>query len=151
MMLLDQLNEDMKTAMKAREALRTQVLRMILSDCKYARVEKMRDLEDTDVLAVIRKGIKSREDSESQYRAAGRADLADKEAAESAILRAYLPAGLSAAELEAAVNQAIQETGATSMKDMGKVMKAALAALSVAGKPADGKRVNEAVRKRLGG
>jgi len=145
-MLLDQLNEDMKAAMKARDDLKLQVLRMVLSDCKYAKVEKMRDLEEGDVIQVIRRGIKSREDSESQFRAAGRADLADKEGAEAAILKRYLPAGLSSADLEAAVDKAIRETGAASMKDMGKVMKAVL---SAHGSKVDGKDVQRIVQARL--
>ena len=147
-MLIERLNADMKESMKSREPLRTQVLRMILSDCKYARVEKMRDLEDADVIQVIRKGIKSREDSESQYRAAGRLDLAEKEAAEVAILKVYLPAGMPPAELAEAVDQAIKETGASTMKDMGKVMKAVMAAH---GSRVDGKDVQKLVQARLGG
>jgi uncharacterized protein len=147
-MLLDRLNDDMKTAMKARELLKIQVLRMILSDCKYARVEKRRDLEDGDVIQVIRKGIKSREDSVAQFRDAGRLDLAEKEQQEADILKVYLPAGLSDAELDAAVDQAIRDSGATSIKDMGRVMKAVLAAH---GGRADGKEVQKRVQARLSG
>jgi uncharacterized protein len=146
-MLIERLNADMKEAMKARDSLRTQVLRMVLSDCKYARVEKMRELEDADVIQVIRKGIKSREDSESQYRAAGRLDLAEKEAQEAALLKVYLPAGMSQAELADAVDQAIRETGASTIKDMGKVMKSVMAAH---GSRVDGKEVQKLVQSRLG-
>jgi uncharacterized protein YqeY len=147
-MLLDRLTSDMKEAMKARDALKTQVLRMILSDCKYAKVEKMRDLEDADVIQVLKKGIKSREDSATQFRDAGRTDLSDKEAAEAALLKAYLPSQISGAELEAIVDAAIKETGATSMKDMGRVMKAVL---SGHGGNVDGKDVQKIVSARLGG
>lgn len=145
-MLLDRLTEDMRAAMKARDDLRTQVLRMILSDCKYARVEKMRDLEEADVVQVVRRGIKSREDSEAQYRAGGRPDLADKEGREVEILKAYLPQGLTAEELAAIVDQAIQETGAAAIKDMGRVMKAVLGAH---GARCDGREVQKLVTARL--
>jgi uncharacterized protein len=145
-MLLDQLATDMKEAMKSANPLKVSVLRMVLSDCKYARVEKMRDLEDVEVMQVLRKAIKSREDSESQFRAAGRADLADKEAAESAILREYLPAPLSSAELEAIVDEAIRETGAVTVKDTGKVMKAVMAAH---GARVDGKQVQKILQSRF--
>ena len=145
-MLLDQLAADMKNAMKSGQALKVSVLRMVLSDCKYARVEKMRDLEDTEVMQVLRKGIKSREDSESQYRAAGRLDLAEKEAAESAILREYLPPPLSGGELESIVDLAIRETGAVTVKDTGRVMKAIMAAH---GARVDGKEVQKLLQARL--
>jgi uncharacterized protein len=145
-MLLDQLATDMKNAMKSAQPLKVSVLRMVLSDCKYARVEKMRDLEDLEVMQVIRRGIKSREDSESQYRAAGRADLAEKEAAESAILREYLPEPLSSEELEAIVTEAIRDTGAVTVKDTGKVMKAVMAAH---GARVDGKQIQKILVGRL--
>jgi uncharacterized protein YqeY len=148
MSLLDTLNADLKSAMLAREALKTSVLRMILSDCKYARVEKMRDLTDDEIIAVIKKGMKSREDSEAQYRAANRADLADKEAAEIEILKPYVPVTVGGAELEAIVVAAIAEVGATSPKDIGKVMKAVLAAH---GARVDGKEVNKIAAAKLSG
>lgn len=146
-MLLDQLTNDMKDAMRAKDALKLSVLRMILSDCKYVRVEKLRELEEADVVAVLKKGIKSREDSVQQFSAAGRADLAEKEAAEAAILKAYLPEPLGGAELEAIVDAAIQESGATSVKEMGKVMKIVLGAH---GARVDGKDVQRIVTARLG-
>ena len=145
-MLLDQLATDMKNAMKAGQPLKVSVLRMVLSDCKYARVEKMRDLEDSEVMQVLRKAIKSRDDSESQFRAAGRLDLAEKEASESAILRDYLPAPLSGAELESIVNEAIRETGATTVRDTGKVMKTIMAAH---GARVDGKDIQKLLQARL--
>lgn len=146
-MLLDQLNNDMKDAMRAKDALKLSVLRMVLSGCKYARVEKMRDLEEADVVAVLKKAIKSREDSAQQFQAAGRLDLSEKEAAEAALLKAYLPAQLGGAELAAIVDAAIQESGATSVKEMGKVMKIVLAAH---GARVDGKEVQKLVAARLG-
>jgi hypothetical protein len=94
--------------------------------------------------------VKQREDAAEQYAKAGRPELAEKERAEMALLKIYLPAEVTEAEVAAAVEGAVAETGAASPKDMGKVMKAALAALAASGKTADGKRVNEAVRKRLG-
>jgi uncharacterized protein YqeY len=148
MPLLDKLSEDMKNSMRARQPLTTSVLRMILSDCKYAKVEKMRELTDDEIVAVIKKGMKSREDSETQYRNAGRPDLADKEAAEVEILKAYVPETIGGAELEASVVKAIAETGAVSPKDMGKVMKAVLTSH---GSRVDGKEVQKLVAARLSG
>jgi uncharacterized protein YqeY len=94
--------------------------------------------------------VKQREDSAEQYAKGGRPELADKERAEIVVLKAFLPAEVTEAEIAAAVEKAVAETGATSPKDMGKVMKATMAALASSGKPVDGKRVNEAVKKRLG-
>jgi len=112
-------------------------------------VEKGRDLEDAEVLQVVASLVKQRRDSIEQFSKAGRTDLVDKETAEIAILEHYLPPAVSAEEIEAAVDAAIAETGATSVKDMGKVMKAVMPKL--AGKNADGKAVNDAVRRKLGG
>ena len=112
------------------------------------KVEKMRELTDDEVIAVVKKGIKSREDSEAQYRNAGRADLADKEASEAVILRAYVPATIGGPELEAIVAQAIADTGAASPKDIGKVMKAVLGAH---GARVDGKDVQKIAAAKLGG
>ncbi len=145
-MLIDRLNEDMKSSMKERDTLKTQVLRMVLSDCKYARVEKRADLTDEEVLQVLKRAIKSREDSETQYRQANRPDLADKESAEIAVVRAYLPEPLPQAELEAIVDEAIRETGASSVKDMGRVMKSVL---SVHAARVDGKALQALVSSRL--
>lgn len=146
-MLLDRLTEDMKNALRNKEELKLSVLRMIVSDCKYARVEKMRDLEDADVIAVLKKGIKSREDSVRQYRDAGRPELADKEEKEAAFLKVYLPEQISGAELDAIVTAAIRESGATSVKEMGKVMKIVLAAH---GASVDGKEVQKLASAKLG-
>jgi uncharacterized protein YqeY len=151
MAIVEQLTQDLTAAMKAKDALRTSALRMAKSALKNKEIDKKAPLDEAEAAKVIQGLVKQREDSAQQFRQAGRGELADKEEAEIAVLKAYLPAEVSEAEITAAVEKAVAETGAASMKDMGKVMKAALAALSVAGKPADGKRVNEAVRKRLGG
>ena len=111
-------------------------------------VEKGRDLEDAEVLQVVASLVKQRRDSIEQFRKAGRTDLVDKETGEIAVLEDYLPPAATAEEIDAAVAAAIAETGATSPKDMGKVMKAVMPKL--AGKNADGKAVNEAVRRKLG-
>lgn len=147
-MLLDRITADMKDAMRARDNLRTQVLRMIMADCRNAEVEKKRELTEEEMVAVLKRGIKSREDSESQYRNAGRADLADKEGAEVAILKTYLPQQITGPELEEIVAAAIQETGAASPKDIGKVMKAVLARC---GAQVDGKEVNQIAGRKLTG
>ena len=111
-------------------------------------VEKGRDLEDAEVLQVIASLVKQRRDSIEQFAKAGRTDLVEKETGELAVLQAYLPPSASPEEINAAVAEAIAETGASSPKDMGKVMKAVMPKL--AGKSADGKAVNEAVRRTLG-
>ena len=112
-------------------------------------VEKGRDLDDAEVLQVVASLVKQRRDSIEQFTQAGRTDLVDKETAEIAVLEHYLPPAATAEEIEAAVAAAIAETGAASPKDMGKVMKAVMPKL--AGKSADGKSVNEAVRRKLAG
>ena len=111
-------------------------------------VEKGRDLDDAEVLQVVASLVKQRRDSIEQFTKAGRTDLVDKETGEIAVLEAYLPPAATPEEIDAAVAAAIAETGATSPKDMGKVMKAVMPKL--AGKNADGKAVNEAVRRKLG-
>ena len=151
MAILEQITQDLTGAMKARDALRTGALRMAKSALKNKEIDKQAPLDEAEAAKVIQGLVKQREDSAQQFRQAGRGELADKEDAEIAVLKAYLPAEASDAEVAAAVEQAVAETGAASMKDMGKLMKAALSALQAAGKPADGKRVNEAARKRLGG
>jgi hypothetical protein len=111
-------------------------------------VEKGRDLDDAEVLQVVSTLVKQRRDSIEQFSTAGRADLVDKETAEITVLEHYLPPAASAEEIDAAVLEAIGETGASSPKDMGKVMKAVMPRL--AGKNADGRAVSEAVRRKLG-
>ncbi len=146
-MLIDRLNEDVKTAMKARDTLRLSVLRMTLSEIKNARIEKMRDLTDEDVIQVLRKAVKKREEAVEAYRAGNRDDLADTEAKEAEILAVYLPQMLSGAALLEIVKAAIETTGVTSVKDMGKVMKVVM---GEHGSRVDGKDVQAAVKTLLG-
>jgi uncharacterized protein YqeY len=149
MSLADTVNTDIASAMKAREAVRLSALRMLKAAIMNKGVEKGRDLEDAEVLQVVASLVKQRRDSIEQFTQAGRTDLVDKETAEIAVLEHYLPPAATAEEIEAAVAAAIAETGAASPKDMGKVMKAVMPKL--AGKSADGKSVNEAVRRKLAG
>ena len=135
--------------MKSQDAPRTSVLRMAKAALKYREIEKKAPLDDAETTRVLQSLVKQREDSTQQFRQAGREELAVKEEAEMVVLRAYLPQEASAQEIQDAVEKAVAETGASSAKDMGKVMKAALAVLAALGKPADGKRVNEIVRQRL--
>lgn len=149
MAIAEQINADLTTAMKARDAARLSALRMLKAAIVNKGVEKGRDLEDGEVLQVVAALVKQRRDSIEQFGNAGRADLVEKETSDLTVLEAYLPPAVTAEEIEAAVAAAVAETGATSAKDMGKVMKAVMPKL--AGKNADGKAVNEAVRRKLGG
>jgi hypothetical protein len=148
MSMNDQVGADIAAAMKARDTSRLSALRMLKAAVMNKGVEKGRDLDDAEVLQVIASLVKQRRDSIEQFGKAGRTDLVDKETAELNVLQAYLPAGATPEEINAAVAEAIAETGASSPKDMGKVMKAVMPKL--AGKNADGKAVNEAVRRSLG-
>jgi uncharacterized protein YqeY len=136
--------------MKAQDAARTSTLRLAKAALMNKRIDKHGDLDDAEATRVLQGLVKQREDAAEQYAKAGRPELAEKERAEMALLKVYLPAEVTDEEIAAAVEQALAETGAASPKDMGKVMKAALAALAASGMTADGQRVNEAVRKRLG-
>ncbi len=133
--------------MKAQEALRTSTLRMVKAAMMNRQIEKGSELDDEDMLKLLRSLVKQRRDSVEQYENAARQDLADKEKAEIEIIEAYLPRPASQEEIEQAVAAAIAETGAASMKDMGKVMKATQA--SLAGKNADGRVVSEMVKAKL--
>jgi uncharacterized protein YqeY len=148
MTLSETVNGDITTAMKARDQARLSALRMLKAAIMNKGVEKGRDLDDAEVLQVIGSLVKQRRDSIEQFAKAGRTDLVDKETGELAVLQAYLPPGATAEEIAAAVAEAVAETGASSVKDMGKVMKAVMPKL--AGKAADGKAVNDAVRRTLG-
>jgi uncharacterized protein YqeY len=148
MPLSDKVNTDITAAMKAKDAARLSALRMLKAAIMNKGVEKGRDLEDAEVLQVVSSLVKQRRDSVDQFSKAGRTDLVDKETAEIVVLEAYLPPAASAEEVEAAVAAAIAETGASSPKDMGKVMKAVMPKL--AGKNADGRAINDAVRRKLG-
>ncbi len=141
---------DLTTAMKAKDTARLSALRMLKAAImNKGMVEKGRDLNDAEVLQVVASLVKQRRDSIDQFAKAGRTDLVEKETGEIAILEHYLPPAVSAGEIDAAVAEAIAETGASSPKDMGKVMKAVMPKLS--GKNVDGRTVNDAVRRKLGG
>jgi uncharacterized protein len=151
---VDKLNQqiaaDLTTAMKAKDTARLSALRMLKAAVmNKGMVEKGRDLNDAEVRQVVASLVKQRRDSIEQFAKAGRTDLVEKETAEIAILEHYLPPAVSADEIDAAVAEAIAETGASSPKDMGKVMKAVMPKLS--GKNVDGRTVNDAVRRKLGG
>jgi len=117
------------------------------SAVKNKEIEKMKALEEGEVLSIFGTLVKQRKDSIEQFRKGGREELAQKEEAEIKIIEEYLPAAASEDDIRRAIDEAVQETGATSMKDMGKVMKAALARL--AGKTADGARVSQIVKEKL--
>lgn len=146
MPLKARINDDLKGAMKAKDALRVDCLRLILSTVKNREIEKRGELDDAEVLKVLGTLAKQRAESIEMYRQGGRSDLVAKEEAELQIVQAYLPKALSEAELAALVAEAIAESGAAGPKDMGKVMKAI--GPKVAGR-ADGKAVSEAVKEKL--
>jgi uncharacterized protein YqeY len=148
MSLIETVSHDIAAAMKAKDAGRLSALRMLKAAIVNKGVEKGRDLDDAEVLQVIASLVKQRRDSIEQFARAGRTDLVAKETGEIAVLDAYLPPGATADEIDAAVAAAIAETGASSPKDVGKVMKAVMPKL--AGKNADGRAVNETVRRKLG-
>ena len=124
MMLKQQLTDDMKAAMRGGDKHRLGVIRLVLAAIKQREVDERIELDDAQTLAVLEKMLKQRRDSVSQYTAAGREDLADVERAEMTVIEAYLPAQLGAAELDALIAEAIAATGASSPRDMGKVMAA---------------------------
>lgn len=147
MSLSKQIVTDLTAAMKAQDAARTSTLRMVKAAMMNRQIEKGAELNDEDMQKLLRSLVKQRRDSIEQYEKAGRQELVDKEAAEIAVIETYLPAAASREEIEQAVMAAIAETGASSMKDMGGVMKAVQAAL--AGKNADGRLVSEVVKSKL--
>ena len=144
---MDTIIADLTTAMKAKDADKLSTLRMVKANLMNRKIEKGGELADDEILKALQTLVKQRRDSIDQYEKAGRSDLAAREAVEIAIIEVYLPQGATAEEIDAAVAAAVAETGASSMKDMGTVMKAALAHL--AGKTADGKMVSDAVKARL--
>lgn len=148
MTLSERVNRDIAAAMKAQDRKRLSPLRMLKAAIMNKGVEKGRDLDDADVLQVVASLVKQRRDSIEQFAKAGRTDLVAQETGEIAVLEEYQPPAATADEIEAAVAAAIAETGAASQRDMGKVMKAVMARL--AGKTADGRTVNEVVRRKLG-
>lgn len=148
--LQERLAEDMKTAMKARDADRLSALRMIRSEILTLEKEGKGSLDDATLNQMLNRMVRQRMDSIEQYRAGNREDLAAREEAELAVIKAYLPEGVSAEEIAAAVEEAVAQTGATSIKEMGKVMGAAVKKLKETGKAVDGGAVSEAVKARLG-
>jgi uncharacterized protein len=150
MTLVERVTQDLTAAMKSQDAGRTSALRMAKAALKNREIEKKGDLDDAEATRVLQGLVKQREDSIFQFRKANRPELVQKEEKELDVLKAYLPAEASEADIDQAVTKALAETGAATAKDMGKAMKAAMAALQAAGKPVDGKKVNDAVRRRLG-
>jgi uncharacterized protein len=147
--LMEQVGRDITAAMKAKDAARLSALRMLKTALTNKEVEKGRALEEAEAQQVVAALVKQRRDSIEQFTAAGRTELAAREEAEILVLEAFQPPAATPAEIEAAVETAVAGTGATSPKDMGKVMKAVMTALH--GKSVDGRKVNEAVRARLAG
>lgn len=148
MSLTERISEDIARAMKARDQARLLPLRMAKAAIVNKEVEKGRPLEEGEVQQVLASLIKQRRDSVEQFRAGGREELAERETAEIGVLEGYLPAPVDPAEIERAVADAIAETGASSPKDLGKVMKAVMPKL--ANRNADGRLINEVVRRKLG-
>lgn len=147
MSLKDRVIADLTAAMKARETARTSTLRMVKSALVNREIEKGGQLDDEELIKLLRSLVKQRRDSIEQFEKGGRQDLVDKEKAEIEVIETYLPQGASQEEIEQAVSEAIAETGAASMREMGAVMKAAMARL--AGKDADGRAVSEIVKAKL--
>jgi uncharacterized protein YqeY len=147
MTLSEQIQKDIVTAMKTKDEMRLSVLRMVKSALQLKQVEKMRALDAAESIQLLQTLAKQRKESIDQFAKGGRQDLVDKETSELKILEAYLPAGASDAEMDAAISKAITDVGATSMKQMGAVVKAAKDALT--GKAVDGKALSDRVRDRL--
>jgi len=146
MSLKDQIKSDVKDAMRAKEVVKRNTLRNIQAAIKQIEVDERRDVTDADVETIMMKYLKQREDAKTQFADAGRDDLVEKENAEIAIVKAYLPEPMDDAELESVLKDIISSIGAESMKDMGKVMGGAKAAI---GSRADGGRINIMVKKLL--
>ena len=147
MKLRDRINQDLTSAMKARDADSLRVLRMMKTAVKNKEIEVRGELDDPQVVEVLSALVKQRRDSIEQFSRGGRPELAAQEAAEIKVIEGYLPAALGEEEIIAAVEEAIRATGASSPKDMGKVMKECM--LRFSGKPVDGKRVSALVKQRL--
>lgn len=147
MSVSETIQKDIVTAMKAKDELKLSVLRMVKAAFQLKEVDKMRKLDDQESIQLLQTLVKQRKESIDQFGKGGRQDLVDKEKSELAILETYLPAGASASEMDAAVTKAVAETGATSIKQMGAVVKAAKSALE--GKTVDGKALSDLVRDRL--
>jgi hypothetical protein len=148
MSLKERITQDMTAAMKAKEAGRLSTLRMVKAAVQNREIEKGGELTDEELTKALQSLVKQRRDSVEQYEKAGRAELAEKERAEIAVIEEYLPRAATREEIERAVSEAVSETGAASLKEMGAVMKAAQAKL--AGRNADGRTVSEIVKAKLG-
>jgi uncharacterized protein YqeY len=151
MSLVEQIQKDITAAMKAREEQRLSTLRMVKSALKNREIEKMAPLDDKESQAVLSTLIKQRKESVEQFTKGGRQEMADKEAAEIVLIETYLPKAAGDAEVVAGVKAVIAEMGSPTMKDMGTVMKNAMARFNAAGMRVDGKMVSEAVKKELAG
>jgi uncharacterized protein YqeY len=149
MPLVEQVTRDIAQAMKTQEAARLAALRMLKAALMNREVERGQPLDATEDVRVVQSLVKQRQDAIEQFEKGGRLELAARERAEIEILQAYLPAAVPEAEIATAVSEAIAETGAASVKDMGRVMK--LLTSRFAGRPVDGKSLSEAVRRALGG
>jgi hypothetical protein len=147
--LVDDLSASIADAMRSRDTIRLSTLRMLKAALMNREIERGHALDDSESLQVVTSLVKQRRDSIEQFTKGGRQDLVDKETSEIRVLDAYLPAPADPAAVEQAVVDAIRETGAASPKDMGRVMKAAMARL--AGQTVDGKAINELVRRKLAG
>jgi uncharacterized protein YqeY len=148
MSLKERITSDMTAAMKSKEAARLSTLRMVKAAVQNREIEKGEALTDEELTKLLQSLVKQRRDSVEQYEKAGRAELAEKERAEIVFIEEYLPRAATREEIERAVEEAVAETGASSLKEMGAVMKAALARL--AGRNADGRVVSEVVKSKLG-
>ena len=146
MLLREIINTDVKTAMKAKDTKKRDALRLLMSAFKQIEVDERKELSDDDVIKIIQQQVKRRNDAATQYRDAGRDDLLQIELGEIAFYEVYLPAQMSDDELASALKSIIEKVGASTMKDMGKVM--GMASKELAGK-ADGKRINECVKTLL--
>ena len=147
MTLAEQIQADIVVAMKARDDFRLSVLRMVKSAIQLKEVEKIRKLDDAESIQLLQTILKQRRESIDQFTKGNRPDLAEKEKKEAAIIEQYLPAGASAEEMSSAIDKAMAETSANSIKQMGAVVKVAKAALE--GKTVDGKALSDLVRERL--
>lgn len=151
MPLVDQIQKDIVTAMKAKDEARLSTLRMVKSALQLRQVEKMAPLDDKESQSVLSMLIKQRKDSIEQFTKGGRQEMADKEAAEIGVIESYLPKAATEADIAAGVKAVIAEMGSPTMKDMGTVMKNAMARFNTAGMRVDGKVVSEMVKKELAG
>jgi uncharacterized protein YqeY len=151
MSISEQIQKDIVEAMRGREELRLSTLRMVKAALKNKEIDKRAPLDDKESHQILATLIKQRRDSIEQFQKGGRQELADKEAAEIVLIEAYLPKAIGEEEVTAAVKAVIAEMGSPTMKDMGTVMKNAMAKLQASGARVEGKMVSETVKKQLGG